>query len=403
MTTVIFVHGTGVRERRYLEQFQLLRARMTERGWSEVQMMPCLWGEGLGATLGAGGASVPDAPDIAPLDEESAAAMQWPVTRWTILAADPVHELRLLAVQYASNTRRTATVPGSLPYAGRLQQAAESLAERPDLEGPLSRAGLTRYFAPSVTDVLAEEDTRLAMTRADAQTDSAELCGALARAFVAESGRRYEAEGGWPPLISGRTRDTLVEAVQVELGSLDLGLSERLLKFGGRLALRLGASTAVERRHSFISEKHALAGDVLQYLSRGEQIREFVKATILRASDDVVLVAHSLGGIACLDLLIGERIESVRTLLTVGSQGPLLYELGSLPSLPFGASLPEWVPRWVNVYDPRDLLAYVGSSPKLFGDRVEDVRVDNEVPLQDAHSAYFDNEEFYDVLARCLP
>ncbi|MDT0483026.1 lipase family protein [Streptomyces doebereineriae] len=324
------------------------------------------------------------------------------MTRWALLTADPTHELRLLAVQYASRKDRPATVPGALPYGERLRRTAKALAEHPDLESPLRRAGLQRHFPPAVADVLGEEDTRLATDLARERVDSAELCAALARAFVARASLRYEAAGGWPPLMSGRTRDALVTAVTARLGTLELGVSDRLVKFGMRLGLRFGASTMMERRHDIVLERHALAGDVLHYLTRGQRIRDFIKATIAQAADDVVLVAHSLGGIASLDLLVGEHIPAVRTLLTVGSQGPLLYEIGSLPSLPFGEPLPDWMPRWVNVYDPRDALAYVGSSPKLFGDRIEDVRIDNGVPVLDAHSAYFDSDEFYDVLDSCL-
>jgi hypothetical protein len=315
---------------------------------------------------------------------------------------DPVHELRILAVQYSA-TVRAEVVPGTVPFHRRLARSASAVTEQPPVRQALAVTGLTDTFPGAVTAVLEEEATRQAMRHAVERTHAGELRGALARAFVAEAAVRYEADRGWPPMMSGRHRDALVAAVQDALGERELGLSERLLGFSGRMAMRMGGARALEnRRHSLFLAHHPMAGDVLRYLSRGEQIQDFIRRTLRGISGDVVLLAHSLGGIACLDLLISEEFPSVRALVTVGSQAPLLYELGALPSLGYGAPLPSSVPRWINVYDPRDLLAYVGSDPRLFGDRVEDVAVDNGCPFPDAHSAYFDHPDLYRVVDRCL-
>ena len=115
----------------------------------------------------------------------------------------------------------------------------------------------------------------------------------------------------------------------------------------------------------------------------------------------VVLVAHSLGGIASVELLATRALPAVELLVTVGSQAPFLYELNALPTLPFGAELPPTVPRWVNVFDRRDLLGYTGAG--VFPGRVEDREVDNRAPFPRSHSAYFANERFYAVLDEVLP
>ena len=72
----------------------------------------------------------------------------------------------------------------------------------------------------------------------------------------------------------------------------------------------------------------------------------------------MVLIGHSLGGIACVDLLAGGTLTHVRLLVTVGSQAPLLYEMDALHGLRFGEPLPEHFPRWINLYDPHDSLSY---------------------------------------------
>jgi pimeloyl-ACP methyl ester carboxylesterase len=158
----------------------------------------------------------------------------------------------------------------------------------------------------------------------------------------------------------------------------------------------------VERRRGAITDAtHPMAGDVLLYLSRGEQIREFIRACCRDATPPVVLLAHSLGGIACLDLLATHDIPGVVQLVTVGSQAPFLYELNALPSLPYGRPLRPDMPAWTNFYDPRDLLAYVGE--KVFPGRVTDVPVSSGNPFPFAHSDYFGNPGFYDRLGKLLP
>jgi hypothetical protein len=398
MVTVVFVHGTGVRQKRYLDQFELLTSHLAGLDRDDVRLQPCLWGDDLGATLAAGGASVPGGTG----DTEDIAA-EWPVARWRLLAWDPLHEVRVLAVQYSAN-EPPETVPGAVAYHQRLERAARTLADQQPVQEALRSTELADFLSVAVAAVLQEDETRLAMRRADERIQGAELIGALARAFVAEAANECEVERGWPPLMSGAHRDTLVTAIEAVLGGQELGMSEKLVSFSGRMAMRMGGARALERRrHALLLAHHPMAGDVLRYLSRGQQIRDYIGQTLRGIPGEIMLLAHSLGGIAALDLLITEKFEAVRTLVTVGSQGPLLYELGALPSLGFGSPLPLSVPHWVNIYDPRDLLAYVGSAPRLFGDRVHDIPVDNGCSFPDAHSNYFDNPEFYRILDRFLP
>jgi len=143
------------------------------------------------------------------------------------------------------------------------------------------------------------------------------------------------------------------------------------------------------------------------YLTRGDGIRGFIAQAIRAIEGPVVVVGHSLGGIASLEVLAAQHLASVELLITVGSQAPYLYELNALPTLPFGSPLPNTVPRWVNVFDRRDLLAFTGSNvfPKRLelGEPVEDREVDNRAPFPRSHSAYFGNQRFYDLLDEVLP
>jgi hypothetical protein len=60
------------------------------------------------------------------------------------------------------------------------------------------------------------------------------------------------------------------------------------------------ASTWARRRRGAISDAtSATAGDILLYQARGAGIRSYIKNQIEGYEGDVVLLAHSLGGVAC--------------------------------------------------------------------------------------------------------
>ena len=136
------------------------------------------------------------------------------------------------------------------------------------------------------------------------------------------------------------------------------------------------------------------------YLARGEPIRTFIADVVTSVEAPVILLGHSLGGVACVDLLASRALPAVELLVTVGSQAPLLYELNALPALAFDAELPPTMPWWVNIFDRRDLLAFTGAH--VFPGQVEDREVDNRAPFPRSHSAYFANDRFYEVLDEAL-
>ncbi|HEX3140362.1 MAG TPA: hypothetical protein VHQ87_09915, partial [Rhizobacter sp.] len=156
------------------------------------------------------------------------------------------------------------------------------------------------------------------------------------------------------------------------------------------------ATSALRRHRNDLSNAAALpVGDILLYQSRGEEIRKFIRSKIEQATGPVTLLAHSLGGIACFDLLALPNPPKVERLITVGSQSPLLYEIGALPSLKPPQTLPQGFPRWLNVYDRNDFLSYVAKG--LFS-TATDLEVDSGQPFPDSHSAYFSNDAVWDAV-----
>lgn len=411
MTTVVFVHGTGVRGTHYNAQFERVAGNLG-RIRPDVRVMPCLWGDVFGATLSAGGMSVPDYAVTRRGNDELAAEREWEVSRWVLLEADPLHELRMLAAISIARVS-TTRVSVSAVFERGVNSAADSaggstaaetaeLAARvvayPALADALAQLGLRDAFAAAVPRVLAASPTNDALHAAS----TAEVVPVLARAFVAEALRCTADEESGPVPVLRADRERLCRIGAEAMGGTDLGPFTSLARTAAMLAWRWPGSGMVDRRRGAITDGVSPgAGDILLYLSRGERVRRFIAECCEAADPPVVLVGHSLGGIAAVDLLVMHELPSVRHLVTVGSQAPYLYELGALPSLAFGEPLPATVPPWTNIYDPRDLLAYVGGA--VFPGRVTDVAVPGGNPFPAAHGDYFANPAFYTRLAEVLP
>jgi hypothetical protein len=259
-------------------------------------------------------------------------------------------------------------------------------------------AGLGDAFPGAVREVLGAESCHRALSREHELGDV--LITALARAFVAQSLHAADSQYQYEFPIDGGSRDEIVAALVSALGGTDRGIAAVAFD----LVMRAGVSRIVDRRRAAWSEAATpAAGDVLHYLTRGAELRKFVADRVVEVKGPVVILAHSLGGIAALELLIERSVPNVMQLVTVGSQAPLLYELNALPTLAYGEPLPDRVPDWRNVYDGRDLLAYAGSG--VFAGRVHDHAVNNRTPFPRAHSAYFakNNKRFYSLLDQILP
>jgi hypothetical protein len=399
MTTLVFVHGTGVRQPAYDAAFDRFAQRIIKIR-SAYAVAQCYWGGSHGSRLNAAGVSIPSGKSHRGLGYPllgSATDEDAQVALWGLLERDPMFELRLLS---AGNAAPQGLPPNAAPPGRELAAAARRLPASATVASQAAIAGLDGVFPDAVEAVLVTAETGDALRQELVLGGT--LRAALARAFVADALLRADEElvGAFP--LDGAHRDALVTAIVAELGGSDRGIGSSVGRFGFNVALRLGATRPAERRRSAITEATAPAsGDVLMYLARGEPIRTFIAATVAAVEAPVVLVAHSLGGIASVELLATRALPAVELLVTVGSQAPFLYELDALPTLAFGTELPATVPRWVNVFDRRDLLAFTGAG--VFPGRVEDREVDNRTPFPRSHSAYFANERFYALLDEVLP
>lgn len=380
---VLFVHGTGVRGESYARSFALVKQALP----GDVRLSGCFWGQVHGARLAADGVSVPDygrtGGDAQTAEEELAL--------WAVLYTDPWYELRLLrTVSDAAADWR----PGVESPAVQLREQVERFRPSSELRAELEGAGLLEAFDGALAALLAapEFDEAAATALGDDPIDHRQ---AVARAVMAYVLVTTGIE------IDGETRDAILVRFIDELRGYGRGIGERLARPFKGIASHTATQLVGRRRGSITDAAAPAAGDILRYQARGEGIRSAIRQAIRDTrADQVALLAHSLGGIACVDLLVASKIPEVDRLVTVGSQAPFLYEIGALASLEPPEPLPSHFPLWLNIYDPRDFLAYVGQL--IFPGRVTDVAVDNRQPFPQTHSAYWGNRAVWTAVREFL-
>jgi len=381
-STLLFVHGTGVRSPRYEEMLEQIQEKVAEF-WLPVTVRGCFWGDAVGARLLEDGRSIPGyaaTGGAGPTVENQRDAV------WSLLYTDPWYELRLLRLKPVAGEAPI----GEEPPAERLLQAIRSFQPSSDLSALLARYRLQDSFAHALAALRAAPE--LEEAAATAPSDPLEHRGAIARALIGFT--LLDAEAAGRPPLDGTSRDLLVAQLTTDLHGYGLGVGEFLSRPFKGLAAHAATWKLTKDRGSITDDVAPLAGDILRYLAKPGAAQQFLRRAIEDCQEGPVhLLAHSLGGIISVDLLATQPIDTVRSLITVGSQVPFLYEIGALPSLPHGTPLPDRFPLWLNIYDRRDLLSYLGSG--IFGTRVVDVEVDNGQPFPRSHSAYWTNDRFW--------
>ncbi|MFI0509742.1 hypothetical protein ACH3Y9_09595 [Streptomyces sp. WSLK1-5] len=387
--SVVFVHGTGVREESYNKTFATVRSELAGlQPGAEVR--GCFWGREAGAGLALEGASIPGYTDSGGGRREDE-----DVAVWGVLYQDPGYELRLLGL-------RPAVASGL----GRGQSPAQKLLDElsgyvasPRVRDAFAEYGLDGALDRAVRTVAESPELRDAAASAD--EGGYEHRHAFARAVVAAT--LAEAADDGVDSLEGLQRDALLSLISAELRTKGRTLGGTVAKAAATPALLALTRHARRRRGKHNDDLIMPAvGDILRYQARGHALRQLIKRTIEHAPGDAVtVVAHSLGGVACVDLMVQEEVDRVDQLITVGSQAPFFYEAGALVSLEHPHPLPRHFPqRWLNIYDRRDLLSFRAS--QVFSTIATDHEVDNRQPFPFAHSAYWSNRKVWDAVGTWL-
>ncbi|MDC2954919.1 hypothetical protein PO587_10625 [Streptomyces gilvifuscus] len=392
MTTVVFVHGTGVRE----PALTALVAHVGEalrRAAPHTRLIPCDWGTAHGAVLAAGGASIPtDDGRHRGLGTPADAAEEAGAATWELLYTDPFVELR----QASAGSGPSGPVPPhEVPADAAIRRRlAELHMQSAELDGALQLTAVGR--SGGALRALLDAPELVDAARAVDPVALAELTARAAIAHIIADA----SEAGDPLIPTASGRDAAVTALAGRLGGRLPGSDRGPTRLLLRAAVPLASRMAVRRRSAITHATHPAAGDIMRYLAAGAGHRVHLADLVLAQSPPVVLLCHSLGGVIAVDTLVERPLPHVELLVTVGSQAPFLYETDALPSLRHPKPLPSWFPTWLNIYDPRDLLAFVAKP--LFPDHATDHPLSSGEPFPQSHSAYWSNPELYDTLAARL-
>lgn len=400
MPTIIFIHGTGVREPSFSRSFRVVKAKIAalNPAW---KVEKCYWGEKYGVQLTDVKTVPPGRVEIAKDARGAAEASDEDLTLtvWQMLYADPFFELRWIASGTGGSEEEEAAAPGETLVGATIRNQLDNFAVTSELQSALQACGITDEkskdsFSAALADVRDSELLEPAL-----QTHNAELPMAVSRAIIALTIADAVALGAPAPSETQRTR--LYELVLAELGGAHRGIMKWLLAPLTGFASRRATTYVANHRSGISGEAAPAAGDVILYQTRGEKIRDCIKAEAEKAQDSVYLLAHSLGGIASVDLLAMSPPKNVRGLITVASQAPLLYEFDALTSIRNPGALPDTFPRWLNIYDARDFLSYM-AEPVFDRTKVKDVEVKSGEPFPQSHSAYWNLDSVWTNIERFI-
>ena len=381
--TLLFVHGTGGRLAAvapFLSELQ----RQINRFEIDCELVECIWGDPIGVEFE--GKSLPDYTEGAALTEHD----RLEEAEWSYLDADPLFGLRLLAIP--GETANTKQALRAEPAWESALTDIRKYEPSPDLLALLHRGGIQSAWPAAWQELLGNPIVKAAF-RASAN-NTAEPSQALAQAIIAKVIADAYAKGSIP--VTRALRAKLVERLKFDWKVDVRGI--------GTLIANFVAGVATEKlrthRHGWSTAASLRVGDILLYQQHGERVRDFLAQKIARCRPPVVLIAHSLGSIACVDLLSSPGAPpSVAKLITMGSPAPLFHEFGALASLRTGEDLPPHFPEWLNFYDQNDFLSYVGA--RLFS-KVRDVEIRSGLPFPASHSGYFQADETWIEIKRFL-
>lgn len=397
---LVFVHGVsnrqgpkydaGVKARDALFRRFLLGSHRRSDG-AEVPIVNPYWGD-LGGRLRWNGASLPAGDDVEALGSQNETLVELYASA---LADDDFESSDQAILQVA---RR------SLSDAVDLLWVASVVSIDPDDDTDpkgLAALGDSAYsYAlanPTPPDWLHEmNDDEDLISRLSEEVES------YASGTSADNG---EAEADdWEPLGLG-------DAARAAWGAISNGARTLRIAVTGRV----GRTVSERVRPAIAPGVVGFLGDVLAYLHQQQDAAGSIRDLVARAindaqslveqGDELVIVAHSMGGNIVYDLLTSDLSETkVPLLITAGTQIGFFEELKlftkSDDAIPSGSSpkvkKPPKVERWLNIFDYSDLLGF-RVEPIIEG--AEDFSYGTG-SLLNAHGQYFLQPGFHERLAK---
>ncbi len=178
MTTVLFVHGTGVRRPKYEKDFQRVKSELQNR-LSNLKVEHCLWGDAVGAKLHHQGLSIPFYDTSGGHDQATIEEIE--IELWRHLYADSLYELRVLAIK--SGAKRSMI--GNVALADELDKLVGHLPISRPLHIKLQEAEIDGVFEQAQTNVRDSVPYREMLQTISTSIEIYQT--AIARAIIAEA------------------------------------------------------------------------------------------------------------------------------------------------------------------------------------------------------------------------
>lgn len=405
---LLFVHGTGVRRAGREQTVARIRSGLATAGMTGIQVDFVDWGETHGTKV-----SDEDLRTVLPLGGamalSGATEAEIEGARWSELLADPLVELRMAALRQTGTPTTAVPLPGgALPPDVVLVQAIHDLGSK--LADPLPGEVSVRAILEAAR-VLESEPLVREAARSVGSAQDADLVAATAHAIVATALRRARSEPGTGPsaLFLRAERASLVGLVRSSLAPQTLGIGGWLRDKIRDVATAKASNWAIDRRDSLMRSSSPAAGDILFYQRRGEDILGMIEAKILELSEGgnpLIALGHSLGGIMLVDLLSRQREVPlpVSSLITVGSQAPMLFKFDALGSIRPGPGRSAGTPfvPWLNIFDRSDLLSFCAARAFPGATGIEDYEHASGSSFPEAHSAYFVADAVYERIKQFI-
>ena len=275
MTSVLFVHGIGTRRPQFDAAFEVIKRNLLSSR-PGLTVIPCYWGEPLGAELYANGASIPDYPTTRGPEEMTEEDYQ--IALWEQLYRDPLFELRLLSIK--EDDTAASQGRGGPPQPDLLRTFTPSTTLQTELE----EAGIAEVFETARQSVQGSAAYRRALLAVPQAPDR--YRAVTARALVARAIEVCEEQQTYAPLVTdARLRDRLIEQVGNELAGTRRAFGSWAAKQLFELALTLGIMDQVQRKRGSLTDAtYPCAGDTILYQGRGEKIRTFITGLVQQAA-----------------------------------------------------------------------------------------------------------------------
>ncbi len=188
------------------------------------------------------------------------------------------------------------------------------------------------------------------------------------------------------------------------------------------LARSLSLTVLSKGKDPILDKAKFFLGDILEYAVRGYAEDAELSETVERAlsvvaeqrspTNPLVVVTHSFGASVFYDLLTTSRFTApVDLWVSVGAQVSFFAEMRFYRNSPDPDDVPgsdpdhnrlarpENVKKWINVYDPADVLSFL-YEPVFEG--VTDIKLKDGANVTNSHGAYWGSVDFYEAVREAL-